>query len=96
MDSKNLICTHLFLLTFFLVCSSVYADWSPEILLWEPPANTMVGPYEAAMVVDPMGGVHIIFRVHFRLASEPSYMHGGVSYVKYDDHGNRLAGPTSA
>ncbi len=77
----------------FWTAGDLSAEWSPEILLWEPPANATTGPYEAALTIDLLGGVHIIFRVHFRLDVEPTRIHGGVAYVKYDDQGNCLASP---
>jgi hypothetical protein len=71
-----------------LFAGSVWADWSPEIILWDnPPGTPWAGVY-ATMYVDSSEGVHIAFQCGL-----DDFMHQGLRYFKFDDHGHQIVGP---
>jgi hypothetical protein len=75
-----------------LACLSAmaWADWSPEILIWQNPPEVAGGGTETAMAVDSRERVHIVFTHTFRIPENPFWPRTGISYVQFDDHGNLL------
>jgi len=73
-------------------CGEAWADWSPEIILWEnqPNALSSVGP--SCVAVDSFGNAHIVYSYDWY----SNQIHGpaeALMYTKFDDHGNVLVPP---
>jgi hypothetical protein len=77
------------------LCSAAHADWSPEYVLYQNPIEQNIGPspLSSAIATDEAGNAHVIYSYLFWRESEPIYLCQGLEYLKFDDHGNLLAGP---
>jgi hypothetical protein len=76
----------------WLCAAPARAEWSPQIVIYNFPTN-VEGPTEAAMGVDSFGGVHIVHPFHYRIP-DSNYVWTGLLYQKYNEHGQRMVGPT--
>lgn len=72
------------------------ADWSQEIFLWRNPIEENIGPspMTSCIAVDAQENVHVVYSYLFWRETEPLYVCQGLAYLKFDDHGNLLTGPT--
>ena len=73
----------------FLWAGSAWADWSPEIVIWQLSDTSFFPGYlEAAMKVDSSERVHIVHRFGY---VRDAAVHDGLRYVLLDNHGQILA-----
>ena len=75
-----------------LMAGMAGADWSEDIILWEPGPDPDPGGMLSVMKVDSLGSVHIVHEFRFWHPQRPQGPpFDGLRYVKLDDWGNVLA-----